>query len=100
MTFTQQRANPDIVGGPNMEARYNDPIRGHCTVQTVTHLRYLGVYIDHSLKWDRQVSIMTNHARSTIWGINLLGNSVCGLNFLNWRKVYNALVIPTLTYGM
>jgi hypothetical protein len=46
MTFTRQRANPDVVGGPNTEARYDDPIRGRCTVWTVTHLRYLGVYID------------------------------------------------------
>jgi hypothetical protein len=52
MMFTRQRANPDIVGGPNTEARYDDPIRGRCTVQTVTHLRYLRVYIDRSLKWD------------------------------------------------
>jgi hypothetical protein len=82
-----------------MEARYDDPIWGHCTVRAVTHLRYLGVYIDRSLKWERHVSIMTNRACSTIWGINLLGNSIRGLNFLNWHKVYNALVIPTLTYG-
>jgi hypothetical protein len=99
MTFTQQCANPNIVGGPNTEARYNDPIRGCCTVRTVTHLRYLGVYIDCSLKWDRHVSIMTNQAHSTIRGINLLGNSIHGLDFLNWCKVYNALVIPMLTYS-
>jgi len=99
MTFTRQRANPDIIGGPNTEVRYDDPIRGRCTVRTVSHLRYLVVYIDRSLKWDRHVSIMTNRARSTIRGISLLGNSVRGLDFLNWRKVYNALVIPTLTYG-
>ena len=36
---------------------------------------------------------------STIKGINLLGNSVRGLDLLNWRKVYNALIIPVLTYG-
>jgi len=42
---------------------------------------------------------MAARARSTIRGINVLGNSVRGLDLLNWRKVYNALVIPILTYG-
>jgi hypothetical protein len=42
---------------------------------------------------------MANRARSTICGINILGNTQRGLDLLNWRKVYNALVIPVLTYG-
>jgi hypothetical protein len=42
--------------------------------------------------------IMANCAHSTICGINLLSNSIHGLDFHNWRKVYNALVIPVLTY--
>jgi hypothetical protein len=33
-----------------------------------------------------------------IRGINILGNSVRGLDFLNWRRVYNALVIPMMMY--
>ncbi len=44
------------------------------------------------------VKIMANWACSTIRGISILGNSVRGLNFLNWCKVYNALIIPILTY--
>src|SRR6266851_7644441 len=31
--------------------------------------------------------------------MNLLGNSIRGLDFLNWRRVYNTLIIPVLTYG-
>ena len=49
-----------------MEARYDDPIWGRCTVRTVTHLRYLGVYINHSLKWEKHVSIITNRTHSTL----------------------------------
>ena len=42
---------------------------------------------------------MANCARSTIQGISILGNTISGLNLLNWCKVYNTLVIPILIYG-
>ena len=42
---------------------------------------------------------MANHAQSTVQGISILRNTVNGLDLLNWHKVYNALVIPILTYG-
>jgi len=50
--------------------------------------------------WRHYINIMASRTHSTIHGINILGNSVRGLNLLNWRKVYNTLVIPVLTYGM
>jgi len=40
-----------------------------------------------------------SHAYSTIHGISILCYSVRGLDLLNSLKVYNALVIPVLTYG-
>jgi hypothetical protein len=43
---------------------------------------------------------MEMRAHSTIQGISILSNSVQGLDFLNWRRVYNALVIPMMTYGI
>jgi len=99
MTFARQCANPNQVGHHPTEARYIDPILGPQTIKTTTHLHYLRVYIDQSLNWSQHVSIMTNHTCSTLRGINLLGNSIHRLDFLNWHKVYNALIIPTLTYG-
>ena len=45
------------------------------------------------------IKIMANRTRSTIHRISILGNSVQGLDFLNWCKVYNTLVVPVLTYG-
>ena len=41
---------------------------------------------------------MTNRARSTLKALQLLGNSVCGLSWANWRKVYNAIILLILTY--
>ena len=43
--------------------------------------------------------MMATRACSTIRGLSILSNSVQGLDFLNWCKVYNAIVIPTMTYG-
>jgi hypothetical protein len=99
MMFCPTRANPNLTGADVLGARHTDPNLGPNHVTTVSHLQYLGVYIDHHLNWTRHVTIMANRACSNIRGINILGNSVCGLNFLNWRKVYNALIIPELTYG-
>ncbi len=45
------------------------------------------------------IKIMANRTRSTIHRISILGNSVQGLDFLNWCKVYNTLVVPMLMYG-
>jgi hypothetical protein len=41
---------------------------------------------------------MVNRAWSTIRGISILSNSIWGLDFMNWCHIFNALVIPTLTY--
>jgi hypothetical protein len=38
-------------------------------------------------------------ATLTLVALGVLGNSVRGLNFANWRKVFHAIVLPILTYG-
>ena len=42
---------------------------------------------------------MANRARSTIRALHILGNSIRGLDFANWRSVYHAIILPVLTYG-
>jgi len=79
--------------------RYTDPFLGPQHITATATLRFLGVFINRDLDWTPHVKIMANRAHSTIRGISILGNSVRGLDFPNWRKVYNALVIPVLTYG-
>ena len=69
-------------------------------ISTVQSLCYLGLYITPKLNWTHHITIMAHCARSIIRGIGLLGNSIYGLNLLNWCKAYNALIIPTLTYSV
>jgi hypothetical protein len=71
----------------------------HHITNVKTSLCYLGVYIVPKLTWDTHIDLMVNCACSTIRDISILGNSIRGLDFINWWRVYNALVIPTLTYG-
>ena len=68
-------------------------------VSAAHRLRYLGFFFDHKLRWEHHVSIMCNRARASIKALQLLGNSVRGLNFAQWRLAYNAICLPVLTYG-
>jgi len=99
MTFKKRTANRDLVGDTTLGLRYTDPVYSPSNITATNSLRYLSIYLDRHLSWDNHVSIMANRARSTIRGINIMGNTQRGLDLLNWRKVYNALVIPVLTYG-
>lgn len=64
-----------------------------------TRICYLGISIHQSFRWDERVKIMAARACSTIRPLHTLGNSARGPSILNWRKVYHAAVLPTLTYS-
>ena len=68
-------------------------------VDAFNTVRYLGIFFDHQLNWHDHVRIMTNHARSTLKAVQLLGNSICGLNWTQWHIIYNAVILPILTYA-
>ncbi|KAH9958920.1 hypothetical protein BC827DRAFT_529863 [Russula dissimulans] len=42
---------------------------------------------------------MCNRARATLKALQLLGNSVRGLDLASWKLAYNAVCLPVLTYG-
>ena len=45
------------------------------------------------------MEVMCNRTRASIKALQLLGNSVCGLDHASWCLVYNAICLPVLTYG-
>jgi len=69
------------------------------TVERSTVIRYLGVFIHHQFDWTHHVTIMANQACSTVRTLSILGNSVRGLDYASWRRVFHLLVLPVLTYG-
>ena len=77
-----------------------DPSRNlEYRVDASNTVRYLGIYFDFRLSWKEHVHVMTNRARSTLKALRLLGNSIRGLDWANWRVVYNAVILPILTYA-
>ena len=68
-------------------------------VIAVHRLHYLGFFLDHKLHWEHHVNVMFNRARASMKALQLLGNSVRGLKFAQWRLAYNAICLPVLTYG-
>ena len=68
-------------------------------VKAAMNIQYLGFYINHKLNWPRHVEIMCNQAWASLKFLQILGNSICGINFAQWRMVYNAVCLPVLTYG-
>jgi hypothetical protein len=85
MVFTPDRASRNLMGSTNVALQYDSPGLGQQRLRCQPVIRYLGVYIRHDLKWTDHVHKMEMRARSTIRGINFLGNSIQGLDFLNWR---------------
>jgi hypothetical protein len=68
-------------------------------VPAASSLRYLGFFFDTHLNWTHHVEVMCNRARASIKALQLLGNSVRGLDHARWRLAYNAICLPVLTYG-
>ena len=69
------------------------------TVEHSSLIRYLSIFIHERFNWTHHITIMANRARSTIRALSILGNSVRGLDYANWRKIFHTLVLPVLTYG-
>ena len=69
------------------------------TINSSDDVRYLGLFINYKLSWHRHIKIMATRTRGTLKALQLLGNSVRGLDHGNWRLAYNAICLPVLTYG-
>ena len=77
-----------------------DPVHGEYAVSASKCVRYLGIFIQQDLKWTTHVRTMAARARSTIHALSVLGNSIWGISFVNWRKVFHSLILPVLTYSL
>ena len=99
IVFHNSRWSPRLKGSLPSHIGLRDAVHGEFTVTRSTLVRYLGIFFHESLKWEEHVKIMANRARSTIRSLHILGNSIRGIDYAAWRKVFHAIVLPVLTYG-
>jgi len=88
-----------LIGAPVTSIHPCTSASSSYTVKRSPLIRYLGIFIHECFDWTHHVTIMANHAHSTICALSILGNSVRGLNYANWHQVFHSLILPILTYG-
>ena len=77
----------------------NHSLQTYYRVSATNTIRYLGFFFDTRLNWSHHVDTVCNRARATLKALQLLGNSVRGLDQASWRLAYSAICLPVLTYG-
>jgi hypothetical protein len=65
-----------------------------------TTVRYLGLYFDKHLSWTHHCTVMSNRVRSSVRALRVAGNSIRGLSYETWRRVWTSTISPTLFYGV
>jgi hypothetical protein len=78
----------------------NWEVNSYYTVTASDHVCYLGIHFDHKLSWDKHISVVMTRTKDMLKSLQLLGNSVQGLDHGSWHLAYNAIYIPALTYGV
>ena len=73
-------------------------ILGAQTVDAEPHSRFLGVIMDNRLNWREQVNQVRMKASKSIVAMAKLAGSTWGGCLLSIRQIYEAVVIPQLTY--
>ncbi|KAF5377839.1 hypothetical protein D9615_006682 [Tricholomella constricta] len=62
-------------------------------------IRILGVFFDRRLTFNQHVRILADRAGNTVRGSRMLANTMKGLSQVELRTLYQACVVPVLTYG-
>jgi hypothetical protein len=72
--------------------------QGTITISAQASMRWLGIFFDWKLSFRYHVEVMANRALSTVNGLRMLANTVCGMSFLNMQLLYKTVVLLVLTF--
>jgi len=88
-----------LIGTPITSIQPCTSASSSYTVERSPLICYLGIFIHEHFDWTHHMTIMANHARSTVHALSILRNSIRGLDYANWRRIFHSLILPVLTYG-
>jgi hypothetical protein len=60
---------------------------------------YLGCFFDSHLRWTHHCTVMSNRVRSSVRALRLIGNSVRGVSYDVWKRVWASTLSLMLFYG-
>ena len=83
-------------GNDQMPVRYNDNI----TIQPSGTAKYLGVWLDKHLDFNTHRQKLLAKANGSLEALRAMTGSVWGASLAAMRKVYQAVVVPQMLYGV
>jgi hypothetical protein len=83
-------------GNDQMPVRYNDNI----TIQPSGTAKYLGVWLDKHLDFNTHRQKLLTKANGSLEALRAMTGSVWGASLAAMRKVYQAVVVPQMLYGV
>ena len=98
ISFAPPNWSSDLFGAPFSHLDLRTP-HSEFSVPVSHTVRYLGIFLDDRLSWSHHISTLATRTCSTILTLGVLGNSIRGISYGNWRRVFHSIIIPTLTYG-
>ncbi|KAK8096431.1 zinc knuckle [Apiospora kogelbergensis] len=73
-------------------------IPGFKAIVPVDKLRHLGVWFDPGLLWHHHIAHIKTKVRTSIQALRSLTGSVWGCGTLQLRQLYQAIIVPQITY--
>jgi hypothetical protein len=83
-------------GNDQMPVRYNDIV----TIQPSETAKYLGIWLDRHLRFDTHRKKLLAKANGSLEALRAMTGSVWGASLMAMRKVYQAVVVPQILYGI
>jgi ribonuclease HI len=70
------------------------------TIQPTESARYLGIWLDKTLSFSTHRTKIINRANSSLEALRSISGSTWGASLTAMRKIYRAVVVPQLLYGV